>query len=191
MGGCGFLIQFRNEFVACKVEFISKYLGYSHSIPINLGWEEPRRAGCSIQRTEIPTGGLGSIGFIFRSQYSLLPSSFRSWKLIYWCLSSIFPFPFRFIVFRRVFFILGWLYLMRSFTMYVTVLPVASRSYALNVCAPKANTTSPFLIARRALQLMSGFGLSMNGQHVYCGDYMYSGHTVVLVSAYLIITECK
>lgn len=74
--------------------------------------------------------------------------------------------------------------------MYVTVLPVASRSYALNVCAPKANNTSPFLIARRALQLMSGFGLSMNGQHVYCGDYMYSGHTVVLVSAYLIIKEC-
>jgi shingomyelin synthase len=80
---------------------------------------------------------------------------------------------------------------MRSVTMFVTVLPVASRSYALHVCAPKANTTSVLLIAKRALHLMSGFGLSMNGQHVYCGDYMYSGHTVVLVSAYLLITECK
>ena len=97
----------------------------------------------------------------------------------------------RWIVFRRTFFILGILYLMRSITMFVTTLPVASRSYALNVCAPKANTTSILLIAKRAIQLMSGFGLSMNGQHVYCGDYMYSGHTVVLVSAYLIIKECK
>lgn len=70
--------------------------------------------------------------------------------------------------------------------MFVTVLPVASPTYH---CAPKANTTSILLIAKRAFQLISGFGLSINGKHVYCGDYIYSGHTVILVSAYLYIQE--
>lgn len=71
--------------------------------------------------------------------------------------------------------------------MYVTVLPVASKTY---FCSPKANNTSPLLITKRVLQLISGFGLSINGKHTYCGDYIYSGHTVVLVLSYLIIKEC-
>ena len=72
--------------------------------------------------------------------------------------------------------------------MYVTVLPVASKTY---FCSPKANNTSPLLVTKRVLQLISGFGLSINGKHTYCGDYIYSGHTVVLVLSYLIIKECK
>lgn len=70
--------------------------------------------------------------------------------------------------------------------MYVTVLPVASKTY---FCSPKANNTNPLLITKRVLQLISGFGLSINGKHTYCGDYIYSGHTVVLVLSYLIIKE--
>ncbi|XP_046392399.1 phosphatidylcholine:ceramide cholinephosphotransferase 2-like isoform X2 [Ischnura elegans] len=92
----------------------------------------------------------------------------------------------RFIVMRRLFLLLGLLYLMRSITMFVTVLPVASQTY---YCSPKANETSPFIVARRVLQLLSGFGLSINGQHTFCGDYIYSGHTVILVMSYLIIRE--
>ncbi|XP_076673196.1 phosphatidylcholine:ceramide cholinephosphotransferase 2 isoform X7 [Andrena cerasifolii] len=92
----------------------------------------------------------------------------------------------RFIVVRRVFLLMGLLYMMRSVTMYVTVLPVASKTY---FCSPKANHTSPLLITKRVLQLISGFGLSINGKHTYCGDYIYSGHTVVLVLSYLIIKE--
>jgi len=38
---------------------------------------------------------------------------------------------------------------------------------------------------------LSGMGLSINGKHVYCGDYIYSGHTMALVTAYLVIKECK
>lgn len=93
----------------------------------------------------------------------------------------------RFIVARRIFLLMGLLYMMRSLTMYVTVVPIASKTY---YCSPKANNTSPLLVTKRVLQLISGFGLSINGKHTYCGDYIYSGHTVVLVLSYLIIKEC-
>lgn len=89
---------------------------------------------------------------------------------------------------RRVFLIVGLLYLMRSVTIYVTVLPVPSTTY---YCSPKSNNTSPLIIAQRVFQLLSGFGLSINGKHTFCGDYIYSGHTVMLVLGYLIIAECK
>jgi shingomyelin synthase len=83
---------------------------------------------------------------------------------------------------------LSLLYLMRSVTMSVTVLPMANSFY---YCSPKANSTSFMLIAGRALKLLSGFGLSINGQHIFCGDYLYSGHTTILVLCYLVIQECK
>lgn len=77
---------------------------------------------------------------------------------------------------------------MRSITMYITVLPVSSKTY---YCSPKLNSTSTLVIVGRVLQLMSGFGLSINGKHTYCGDYIYSGHTVMLVLSYLFIAQCK
>jgi shingomyelin synthase len=72
--------------------------------------------------------------------------------------------------------------------MFVTVLPISSTTY---YCSPKSNSTSPEQIAKRVFQLFSGFGLSINGKHTFCGDYMYSGHTTILVMSYLIIVECK
>jgi len=87
-----------------------------------------------------------------------------------------------------VFLLLALLYLMRSVTMSVTVLPMANTTY---YCSPKANSTSFLLIAGRALHLLSGFGLSINGQHTYCGDYLYSGHTTILVLCFLVIQECE
>ncbi|KAG8191862.1 hypothetical protein JTE90_019798 [Oedothorax gibbosus] len=92
----------------------------------------------------------------------------------------------RFIILRRCFIIIGLLYFMRSITMFVTQVPVASTTY---FCSPKANTTSPLLITKRVLSMMSGFGLSINGKHTFCGDYIYSGHTVILTMAYLVIRE--
>ncbi|KAJ8870128.1 hypothetical protein PR048_029140 [Dryococelus australis] len=94
----------------------------------------------------------------------------------------------RFIVMRRVFMILSLLYLMRSITMYVTVLPHSSKTY---YCSPKLNETSTLIIMKRVWQLLSGFGLSMNGQHTFCGDFIYSGHTVILTMSYLTIAECE
>ncbi|XP_059059509.1 phosphatidylcholine:ceramide cholinephosphotransferase 2-like isoform X1 [Achroia grisella] len=92
----------------------------------------------------------------------------------------------RFIVARRLFFIIGLLYLYRSITMFVTVLPVSSTTY---FCSPKSNNTTPLLVFKRMFYLISGFGLSINGKHTYCGDYIYSGHTMVLVLSYLIVAE--
>lgn len=92
----------------------------------------------------------------------------------------------RFIVARRLFIIIGLLYLYRSVTMFVTVLPVSSTTY---VCSPKSNSTSPLMVLKRTFYLISGFGLSINGKHTYCGDYIYSGHTMVLVLSYLIVAE--
>ncbi|KAF4520139.1 hypothetical protein B566_EDAN008957 [Ephemera danica] len=93
----------------------------------------------------------------------------------------------RFIVLRRLFVIMGLLYLLRAITMYVTVLPLANDTY---YCAPQANTSLSFLlILQRSATILSGFGLSMNEKQVYCGDYIYSGHTVVLVICYLFIKE--
>ncbi|XP_076365605.1 phosphatidylcholine:ceramide cholinephosphotransferase 2-like isoform X2 [Tachypleus tridentatus] len=84
----------------------------------------------------------------------------------------------RFIILRRVFLIMGLLYFMRSITMFVTQVPVASTTY---YCSPKANKTSTGLILGRVLYMLGGFGLSINGRHTFCGDYIYSGHTVVNV----------
>lgn len=94
----------------------------------------------------------------------------------------------RFIVMRRVSLIISLLYLMRSLTIFVTVLPVPSTTY---YCSPKSNSTSALVITKRVFQLLSGFGLSINGKHTYCGDYIYSGHTVMLVMGYLVISECE
>ena len=47
------------------------------------------------------------------------------------------------------------------------------------------------MILQRMLKLLSGAGLSINEQHVYCGDYIYSGHTMTLVMTFLIIKECE
>ena len=95
---------------------------------------------------------------------------------------------FRWIVFRRVFIILGLLYLMRSITMFVTVLPVASTTY---YCSPRSNHTTLNIVFLRVWQLASGFGMSINGKHTFCGDYIYSGHTMIFTMGYLIVKECK
>lgn len=46
-------------------------------------------------------------------------------------------------------------------------------------------------VTRRVITLLSGGGLSINGKHIYCGDYIFSGHTMTLTMAYLAIKQCN
>ncbi|QQP40895.1 Phosphatidylcholine:ceramide cholinephosphotransferase 1like, partial [Caligus rogercresseyi] len=91
-----------------------------------------------------------------------------------------------FIILRRIFLIIGIHYYYRAITMYITVLPKADPNYK---CAPKLDRMTFLEIAQRVLKLLSGMGLSINGQHIYCGDYIYSGHTMSLIMTYLVIKE--
>lgn len=96
----------------------------------------------------------------------------------------------RFIVMRRVLLILGLLYGYRAITMFVTVLPRADKTY---YCSPKMSDEGKSLtfltIVARVFNILSGFGLTINGKHTFCGDYIFSGHTMMFVLTYLVISE--
>ncbi|RVE60858.1 hypothetical protein OJAV_G00185260 [Oryzias javanicus] len=89
------------------------------------------------------------------------------------------------IIGRRCFFLIGTLYMYRCVTMYITTLPVPGKHM---VCAPKLYNDSVGKIWR-ILRLLSGGGLSITSSHLMCGDFLYSGHTVMLSLAYLFIRE--
>ncbi|XP_076842324.1 phosphatidylcholine:ceramide cholinephosphotransferase 2 [Brachyhypopomus gauderio] len=89
------------------------------------------------------------------------------------------------IVGRRFFFLMGTLYLYRMITMYVTTLPVPSMHME---CAPKLYNNSMAKLSR-VVQLFLGGGLSITGSHIMCGDFLYSGHTVILTLTFLFIRE--
>lgn len=91
----------------------------------------------------------------------------------------------RAIVGRRFFFIVGTLYLYRCVTMYVTTLPVPGMHFK---CSPKLVGNYEAQLWR-VLKMISGGGLSITGSHSMCGDYLYSGHTVMLTLTYLFIKE--
>ncbi|KAG8454020.1 hypothetical protein GDO86_000592 [Hymenochirus boettgeri] len=101
-----------------------------------------------------------------------------------WTIQWLF-FRYKSIVSRRFFFILGTLYFYRCITIYVTTLPVPGVHFQ---CAPKLHGDSQAQL-QRILRLLSGGGLSITGSHILCGDFLYSGHTVILTLTYLFIKE--
>merc|ERR1719369_2019913 len=92
----------------------------------------------------------------------------------------------RLVILRRIWLLLGILYYYRALTMFITVLPKADETY---LCQPRASNLSAGLVVNRVLTLISGGGLSINGKQVYCGDYIFSGHTVTLTMGYLAIKQ--
>ena len=72
----------------------------------------------------------------------------------------------------------------------MTVLPKSDAGYQCTEKAGRENITA-LLIVNRVVTILSGGGLSINGKHVYCGDYIFSGHTVIFVMAYLCIKQCN
>ncbi|VDK76663.1 unnamed protein product [Onchocerca ochengi] len=94
----------------------------------------------------------------------------------------------RWIILRRIAVITSLLYFGRCLTMLVTQVPIADPNY---YCSPRLSGADYTLrnIVLRAMRIGSGAGLIINGKHTLCGDYIYSGHTVVLVITCLFITE--
>ncbi|KAI7797247.1 phosphatidylcholine:ceramide cholinephosphotransferase 1 [Triplophysa rosa] len=89
------------------------------------------------------------------------------------------------IVGRRFCFIVGTLYLYRCITMYVTTLPVPGLHFR---CSPKVHGDWESQM-RRVMKMIAGGGLTITGSHNLCGDYLYSGHTVMLTLTYLFMKE--
>ena len=68
----------------------------------------------------------------------------------------------------------------RSVLMYATNLPVPGTHLK---CAAKTKGDIGLILAR-AIRLWTTFGSSLGGEHMYCGDYMYSGHTLIIITFY-------
>jgi len=92
----------------------------------------------------------------------------------------------RLVILRRIWLLLGILYYYRALTMFVTVLPKSDETYT---CMPRKNDTTALDYSKRVLTIISGGGLSINGKHIYCGDYIFSGHTMTLTMGYLAIKQ--
>jgi len=93
---------------------------------------------------------------------------------------------YRLIVLRRIWLLLGVLYYYRAMTFFVTVLPKSDETYE---CMDVSNETSVMDYVKRVITISSGGGLSINGKHIYCGDYIFSGHTMTLTMGYLAIKQ--
>ncbi|KAA0721981.1 Phosphatidylcholine:ceramide cholinephosphotransferase 2 [Triplophysa tibetana] len=123
--------------------------------------------------------------YVDRVQWAFTVTEVNGMVLVsIWAIQWLFH-RYRAIVGRRYLFLLGTLYMYRCITMYVTTLPVPGMHM---VCAPKLYGDSDAKL-QRVLQLLSGGGLSINGSHLLCGDFLYSGHTVILTLTYLFIKE--
>jgi len=118
--------------------------------------------------------------------WGLMASEYILLLLLYTAVSIVLLHKHRLIILRRIWFLLGILYYYRALTMFITVLPKSDETYT---CLPKSNSTSPMVYMKRMLTIISGGGLSLNGNHVYCGDYIFSGHTVTLTMAALAIKQ--
>ncbi|CAD6200070.1 unnamed protein product [Caenorhabditis auriculariae] len=95
----------------------------------------------------------------------------------------------RWIMLRRLAAIGSLLYMMRCVTMIVTQVPVADPNWH---CAPKLAENATFWkVVLRGVELVAGVGLNVAGEKTLCGDYIYSGHTIVLVVSALFMSECE
>jgi len=92
----------------------------------------------------------------------------------------------RSIILRRVFFIVGLMYFYRAITMSVTVLPKPDPHWD----CPKQNSTLTGYDIWEKLKSISGHGgISLGEKQLFCGDYIFSGHTMCLILSYLVVKE--
>ena len=128
---------------------------------------------------------------IFLDNVPLIPWAFQMCELcglilfLMWCCILIFH-KHRFILLRRMFSLFGSVFLLRCVTMLITSLSVPGRH--LECKARPYGSWSERL--HQAYLIWSGGGMSLKGVRT-CGDYMFSGHTVVLTLLNFFITECE
>jgi len=92
----------------------------------------------------------------------------------------------RSIILRRVFFIVGLMYFYRAITMSVTVLPKPDPKWD----CPKQNTTlTGYDIWEKLKGVAFHGGISLGEKQLFCGDYIFSGHTMCLILSYLVVKE--
>jgi len=92
----------------------------------------------------------------------------------------------RSIILRRIFFIVGLMYIYRAITMSITVLPKPDVHWD----CPKQNSTLSVQDVWHKLTKVAGDGgISLGDKQQFCGDYIFSGHTMVLIISYLIVKE--
>jgi len=90
----------------------------------------------------------------------------------------------RLVTIRRFCLILGTLYNYRSILIVATSLPVPSLHIT---CEIKSENFKELFM--RTVQMAVGMGLSINGTHKFCGDYLYSGHTAIIILTYKFLIE--
>ncbi|EGT30319.1 hypothetical protein CAEBREN_09174 [Caenorhabditis brenneri] len=90
----------------------------------------------------------------------------------------------RVIIARRMFSLLGTVFLLRCFTMLITSLSVPGIHLQ---CEARPNTTMQEKL-HKAFHIWSNLGMSLHGVRS-CGDYMFSGHTTVITMISHFITE--
>lgn len=93
---------------------------------------------------------------------------------------------YRFIILRRMFSLGGTIFILRSITMIITSLSVPG--IHIKCSSQRYGSLTNQLIG--AWDILSGAGLAIKGVRT-CGDYMFSGHTVVLTLLTHFICECK
>eukprot|EP00092_Neocalanus_flemingeri_P013675 GFUD01014748.1.p1 GENE.GFUD01014748.1~~GFUD01014748.1.p1 ORF type:complete len:336 (-),score=120.53 GFUD01014748.1:44-1051(-) len=92
----------------------------------------------------------------------------------------------RIIILRRIFFIVGLMYFYRAITMSITVLPKPDQHWQ----CPKQNTTLTMQeVWSKLTRVARDGGISLGDKQQFCGDYIFSGHTMVLIIAYLIVKQ--
>ncbi|XP_069467076.1 sphingomyelin synthase-related protein 1 isoform X2 [Ambystoma mexicanum] len=90
----------------------------------------------------------------------------------------------RSILLRRLCSLMGTVFMLRCVTMFVTSLSVPGQHLQ---CSGKLYGNM-WAKLQRAFAIWSGFGMTLTGVHT-CGDYMFSGHTVVLTMLNFFVTE--
>uniref|UniRef100_A0A914VF15 SAM domain-containing protein n=1 Tax=Plectus sambesii TaxID=2011161 RepID=A0A914VF15_9BILA len=127
---------------------------------------------------------------IFLDNIPLIPWAFEVCEMIAVCMSficftNLFFHKHRVIIMRRMFSLVGTVFLLRCVTMLITSLSVPGIHLE---CSAKMAGRSLWEQLKQAFHIWSRLGMSIHGVRS-CGDYMFSGHTTAMTLLNHFITE--